>query len=497
MINILLISSFIKIDFDSSILRTKIVCTIGPASYSKEMLGKMIEAGMSVARINMSHANHEFVRQVVADVRQYVAERPTQVEVGIWMDINGPKIRSGKLKDGLNQIHLVAGQEFYFYNDPSILGDENGVSTTYTKPVLKAGDRIYIDDGLLSFTVIDRVDSINGIKCRVDNTGYLGASKGITFPSFVFDELPAISDRDHEDIKLALELDLDLISVSCIRNIDDVEELRFSLGNNKMKLLAKIENKHGADNFDSILRMADGIVIDRGYLGTEIDISQVTIAQKQMISKANITGKPVLVANQMLESMRENPRPTRSEASDVANAVMDGVDGLVLSGETAIGEYVLESIKQLRALCQTAEVNTNYVDHQLRVMRLVPKPVPVSESIASSAAVAARQVGAKVIIATTEYGGTARLVAKYRASIPVVAATLIERTARQLNVSFGLVPYYHNGKKEDLIKSTLRYAVSIGLCKPGDISVVTSGQSIGFLEGTTTKMQIVTVPEFK
>lgn len=279
------------------------------------------------------------------------------------------------------------------------------------------------------------------------------------------------------------------------------------MGNSKIKILAKIENKRGMDNYDQILRIADGIIIDRGYLGAEVDLEVVVVAQKKMINQANQQGKPIFIANQILESMKTNIRPTRSEAAgnsylilDVANAVMDGADGLVLSAETAIGDFVLESLIMMRKICFKAEQNTNYLEYQMKAMRNVTKPIHINESIASSAVLCARQVGATLILIITELGGTARLVAKYRPVIPVLAATTVLSTARQLEAHFGLVPFYRPSEENVIqealskIKLTLEYAVEIGLAKSGEIAVITSGQVIGFKEGTTTKMQVLTIP---
>ncbi|KAJ3109099.1 hypothetical protein HDU97_009217 [Phlyctochytrium planicorne] len=481
-------------DSDSlSLLKTKIACTIGPASSDKETLGKLVEGGMNVCRLNLSHCTHEFAKQVIENLRTYIEETNNTAEVGIWIDLNGPKVRSGKLKE--KNVFLKAGDDFYFVNDSELIGDNTRVSTTYTKELVKIGDKMYVDDGLLSFTVLERLD--NAIRCRVDNSGYLGENKGINFPSYVIEELPAVSAKDAADISFAISQGVDFLSVSCIRTIEDIEEVRMLLGNSKIKLLAKIENKRGMDNYESILKLADGIVVDRGYLGAEVDVELVTMAQKKMIMQANVTGKFILVANQMLESMKNNPRPTRAEAADVANAVMDGADGLVLSGETAVGSYIFESLDTMRRIAHQAEKNTNYVEYQVKMTRSVPKPISVSESIASSAVLAAHQVNASIIVCITELGGTARLVAKYRAQIPVVAATLVKQTARQMAATFGLVPYFHGGDPETVVYETVRYAYELGLCKPGDIAVITSGQSVGFLEGTTTKMQLYPVPQFE
>ena len=234
------------------------------------------------------------------------------------------------------------------------------------------------------------------------------------------------------------------------------------MGNSQIKIFAKIENKQGMDNFDVLLKLADGIIIDRGYLGAEVDLEYVVVAQKKMINMANRSGKPIFIANQILESMRTNYRPTRSEAADVANAVMDGADGLVLSAETAIGEYVLESLQTMRKICLKAEQNTNYLEYQMKAMRNVTKPIHVNESIASSAVLCARQVSAKLILIVTELGGTARLVAKYRPLIPVLAATTVQQTARQLEAHFGLVPYYHHeAEGKTVINDALRIIILI------------------------------------
>ncbi|KAI9335322.1 pyruvate kinase [Obelidium mucronatum] len=488
---------------DGDVLRTKICCTIGPgkylracpqarldASYGIEKIGKLVEGGMNVARLNLSHCTRETAETVINDLRTYLTESNSTAEVAIWLDINGPKVRTGKLAE--HEVYVTAGDDFTFVNDQSIIGDKTKVSSTYTKELLKIGDKLFVDDGLLSFTVKERVPE--GILCTVDNSGYLGEFKGINMPNNVIDEIAMVSEKDAADIRFAIKMNVDFITVSCIRSLDDVQEVRLLLGNSKTKVLAKIENKSGLENFEDILRTADGVVIDRGYLGAEVDVEVVTMEQKRMIMMANIMGKSVMIANQMFESMKTNPRPTRSEAADTANAVMDGADGLVLSAETAVGKYVFEALDVMRRVAAQAEKNTNYLDYQVKMTRSVPKPISVSESIASSAVLTASQVNAAIIIVITELGGTARLVAKYRPQIPVIAATLVKQTARQLAATFGLVPYYHDGSEVNVIQETVRFALDLKLCKPGDIAVITSGQSVGFLEGTTTQMQLYTIP---
>ncbi|KAI9032294.1 pyruvate kinase [Hyaloraphidium curvatum] len=474
------------------VTKTKIVATIGPASSSLDAIAQFVEDGVNVFRLNLSHCTHEFARKVIEDLRYYLSSTKTVAEVGVWIDINGPKVRSGPLRDG-KPVQLKAGQDFYVVNDENTIGDETRIVTTYTKKLLEIGDKIVIDDGMISLTVQERVPE--GVRCTVDNNGELGEFKGINFPSHVLEDLPAVSEKDAEDLKFALDMECDFISVSCIRNLHDVEEVRMLIGNSRIKVLSKIENERSLENFEAILRISDGIVIDRGYLGAEVDVEFVTTAQKRIIASANVSGKPVFVSNQMLESMREHPRPNRSESSDIANAVLDGADGLVLSAETAVGKYIHESVRIMRRIAWHAERGINYVDWQGKLMRTIPKPIGVSESIASSAVLCARQVNAALIMCITEFGGTARLIAKYRPNIPVIVATLVRQTARQMASSFGVVPYYHPGEPASIVYESLKFAVDLGLCHPGQIVVITSGQHIGFVEGTTTKMQVLTIPE--
>ncbi|TPX38928.1 pyruvate kinase [Synchytrium endobioticum] len=477
-------------------MRTKVVATIGPASCSKEALSKLIDAGMNVARLNFSHCTHEFAAQVINNIREILTETNSTAQVGIWIDINGPKVRTKRLKDG-KPVFLKAGESFFFVNDETEIGDNTKIATSYTKELVSVGDKMYIDDGLLSFTVVERLP--NSIRTIIDNSGWLGQNKGINFPAYIIEELPTVSAKDEADIRFAIKMGVDFLSVSCIRTVSDVEEVRILLGNAKIKLLSKIENQRGMENYEAILTMSDGIVIDRGYLGAEIDIEIVTTAQKRMIALANTAGKPILVANQILESMKSHPRPSRAEAADVANAVMDGVDGLVLSAETAVGDYVIDTINVMRKICLHAERSTNYLDFQARLIRNVPKPIPISESIASSAVVCARQVNAAVVVSVTELGGTARLTAKYRPLVPVIGAvsSAQPQTARQLGLNFGIIPYCHHGPDETILVEALRFATELGICKPGDVAIITSGQCIGFVEGTTTRMQIHVVPEYQ
>lgn len=367
------------------------------------------------------------------------------------------------------------------------------VATTYTDNVVKMGDMVFVDDGLLAFRVKAISEDGTRVITEIENSGYLGENKGVNLPGYVIKDIAVLSQRDRDDIKYAMSRKVDFVSVGCIRGPEDVEEIRLLLGNSRTKLLSKIENHMAMQHFDEILRRSEGVVIDRGYLGVEIDIAQVATVQHSLIAKAHASGKIALVANQMLESMTRVPRPTRGEAVDIANAVRDGADALILSSETAVGSYPVKSADMMRQICAQTEASMDYLELQNRLMKLIPRPVAVSESIASSAVVCSRLIGAKAILVLTEVGGTARLVAKYRPTIPIIASTRDETTARQLQLIFGVISYLHDGE-EDLIRAAFDFGKREGILKPKDVVVITSGQVQGFNEGSTTRMQLVVVP---
>jgi pyruvate kinase len=392
-----------------------------------------------------------------------------------------------------------------------------------------------VDDGLLSFSVNDIVSlecDQYGIICSVDNAGmkhslhrymcikqtlvlgFLGESKGINLPSYSPNKI-SLTAQDIEDVKFGMDQNVDFITLSCIRTETEIMEVRKILGNTKIKILSKIENREGLERFEAILKISDGIIIDRGYLGVEIDITKIAIVQKNIIHRCQIAGKPVLLSNQILESMKELPRPSRSEASDITSAVVDGTDCIILSGETAIGQYPTESVFWLRKICSEAEHHIDYMEKQISIMKNVPKPIAISESIACSAGKnaedpldfqllwcilvkCAREVNAACIIVYTEAGGTARLVAKYRPSIPVVVTTNCQRTARQLSVSFGLTSHFTEecgslDNKEKSLQNAISFILESKLAKQGDSVIITCGQVVGFAEGTTTTMRVLTL----
>ncbi|RKP18307.1 pyruvate kinase, partial [Rozella allomycis CSF55] len=388
------------------------------------------------------------------------------------------------IEHGLKQgsVFLRSGDEFTFINDAKdeTIGDETKVKLCFERRNIKPGDKIYVDDGLLAFTIESISDDFKIIKCRVCNNGYLGENKGVNLPGLIPTEYSSLRNKDVQDIKFAIENQVEFITVSCIRSSDDVMEVRKLVGNSRIKLLSKIENKEGLVNFESILRISD------------VDVQIVSLKQKEIISRCNLVGKPIFIANHVLETLCDQKMPLRSESSDITSAVMDGVDGFVLSGETASGLYPIDAVDWLVKICTEVESYIDYNEVFLDTLRCVEKPIGVSESIASSAVKCAREVNASCIIVITEAGGTARLVSKYRSALNVIAITMDRKTAHQLNSSFGIRPYHYDSlvdENKSILKAAMHFAVSIGVAREGDLVVITQGQVQGFAEGTTTTMQ--------
>ena len=318
--------------------KTKIICTIGPSSETKETLKELLKSGMNMMRLNFSHGNYEEHKEKIDNFRAAQAE--TGIRAALMLDIKGPKIRTTKLKDGKN-VNIVSGQEFIITTDKSIIGDEKMVAVTYEDIIqdVKIGEKLLIDDGLLQFSIKEIVG--NKIICIALNNGELGENKGVNLPKAKV-SLPAISEKDRNDLNFGCQQGVDYVAASFIRKADDVKDVRKVLDENNGKnilIISKIETQEGIDNFDEILKVSDGIMVARGDLGVEIPIEDVPIAQKMMIEKCNAAGKVVITATQMLDSMIKNPRPTRAEVNDVANAILDGTDCVMLSGESAKGKY--------------------------------------------------------------------------------------------------------------------------------------------------------------
>jgi len=468
-------------------VHTKFICTIGPKTQTLEMLSKLVAAGMNVARMNFSHGDHPYHAQTIANLRE--ALKKSKRMCAIMLDTKGPEIRTGLLKDG-KDVELLEGQEFMLYNDWDYVGDEKGVGQSYgdLATSIEVGGQILIDDGLISLSVIEKQGG--NVRCKINNGGSLGARKGVNLPGVKI-TLPALTEKDKQDLLFGCQQGVDFVAASFVRKAEDVVGIRKHLdenGGKNIKIISKIENQEGLENFDEILEVTDGVMVARGDMGVEIPGEKVALAQKMIISKCNIAGKPVVTATQMLESMIKNPRPTRAETSDVANAVFDGTDCVMLSGETAKGKYPIQAIEMMVSICREAE---KVLDHSqtfaaLRAHAKRLGPDQINEAIASSAVKTAFDLRASLILCLTESGRTARLVSKYKPRMPVLCATTDEQVARQCLVLRGCYPMVVGSMvgSASLIARCLATAKVNGLCKTSDVCVVVSGIQEGISGGT-------------
>lgn len=456
--------------------RTKIVCTIGPASESKEVLTQLIQSGMNCSRHNFSHGDHEEHRGRMNLVREVAKEQ--NKNIAVMLDTKGPEIRTGNFDGG--KLELKEGTSFTIHCGDVVLGDATKCSITYTDLYkdVKAGDSILIDDGLVGLEVVN-VEGTN-INCVVKNSGMVGNHKGVNVPG-VSISLPAITEKDIADLKFGIEVGVDLVAASFIRKASDVLEIRRVLdenGGEDILIFSKIENQEGLDNIDEILAVSDGMMVARGDMGVEIPIEQVPLAQKMMISKCNVAGKPVITATQMLDSMIRNPRPTRAEASDIANAIFDGTDCIMLSGETANGKYPVEAVKTMARIAVAAEEKLAYEEN---LRRHVNKGADssVSNAVCLAACVTASDLNAATIIAATETGKSAIQVAKYRPECPVVAVTPCQKVARKLALTWGVYPILSEKTEstDELITKSVEAAKTAGFVKEGEIAVIATGVS--------------------
>jgi len=459
--------------------KTQIVCTIGPSCWSVERLVEMIDEGMSVARLNFSHGDHEVHAASVARIREACKLRPG-AHVAIMLDTKGPEIRTGFLEEG-KAIELVSGSDLILTTDYSFKGNSSKIAVSY--PLLpksvKVKGKILMADGSIVLEVVEIGD--DWVKTKVLNSGKLGERKNMNLPGCKV-ELPVIGEKDKNDlVNFAIPQGCNFIAASFVQKAD-VKLIREILGprGRHIKIISKIENQAGLQNFDEILQESDAIMVARGDLGMEIPPEKVFLAQKMMISKCNLAGKPVITATQMLESMVKNPRPTRAEASDVANAVLDGTDCVMLSGETAGGDFPIHSVHIMRRICEEAESVIDYYSlfNSIRdgVMAM-NNSLNVPESVASSAVKAATDANCQLIIALTETGSTARLLAKYRPSQPILALSAAESTSRHLQICRGVVslqvPSFQG--TDHVLKSAIEHAKEMGLVKPGDRVVAVHG----------------------
>ena len=467
--------------------KTKIVCTIGPKTESKEVLKQLLEAGMNVMRLNFSHGDYEEHGRRISNLREVMAE--TGMRAAILLDTKGPEIRTIKLEGG-NDVSLVAGQEFTFTTDRTVIGNNKIVAVTYEGLTsdLKAGDTVLVDDGLIAM----EVKEVSGkeVKCIVKNNGDLGENKGINLPG-VSVNLPALAEKDINDLKFGCEQGIDFVAASFIRKAEDVLAVRKVLcenGGENVKIISKIENQEGLNNFDSILEVTDGVMVARGDLGVEIPVEEVPFAQKMMIEKCNEAGKPVITATQMLDSMIKNPRPTRAEANDVANAIIDGTDAVMLSGETAKGKYPVEAVKVMARIAEKTDplIYTN--------VEFENEDATITEAVAKGTVDVAEALEAKLIVVGTGTGRAAKSLRKYFPTARILALTNSQTTANQLLLSRGVLSVVAE-KPESLdcfFKQAEAEAVKTGLVKSGDIIVVTCGEQV-YVQGTTNTMKVIKV----
>lgn len=495
----------LDIDIDPvSVRHTSIICTIGPASKDVSKLEEMIKNGLNIARMNFSHGSHEYHGQVIENVRKACANLGERV--GIALDTKGPEIRTGLIGgSGSGEVELVKGNKIRLTTDKQF---ESQCSETllwldYTNitNIVKKGNKVFIDDGLISLVVLNT--NADSIDCEIENGGMLGSRKGVNLPGLPVD-LPAVSEKDKGDLLFGVEQGVDMVFASFIRDAAGVKAVRDVLGEKGKHILiiSKIENHQGVKNFDEILAESDGIMVARGDLGIEIPAQKVFVAQKMMIAKSNVAGKPIICATQMLESMVKKPRPTRAEVSDVANAVLDGADCIMLSGETAKGDYPIECLRTMNNISLEAE-SVIYHKELFECLRATNPGGCNVHSIAVAAVEASFHSEATAIVVLTTTGTTAHLVSKYRPSCPIIAVTRNECAARQLHLWRGVFPYFVTTPKstsevsgegwitdvDARIKSAVDNAVKNNLIKKGGNLVVVTGWRGG--SGNTNTLRII------
>ncbi|HSH35792.1 pyruvate kinase, partial [Schnuerera sp.] len=470
--------------------KTKIVCTIGPASEKEEILRELFLKGLNVTRLNFSHGTHEEHQKRIDTIKRIREE--LKLPIGIMLDTKGPEIRLGNFKEDM--VELEDG-DFFTLTTKDILGDKSIVSVSYeelTKDV-KKGDRILIDDGLVELEVFEIVSDTD-VKCTILNGGTLKDHKGVNIPN-VSINLPAVTEKDIEDIKFGIRNDIDFIAASFIRKAEDVLEIRKVLEENvgeHIDIIAKIENQEGVDNIDEIIKASDGIMVARGDLGVEIETEEIPLIQKQIIKKCNIAGKPVITATQMLDSMMRNPRPTRAEVTDVANAILDGTDSIMLSGETAAGKYPVESVKTMHDIATRTETSSEYLE--MLKFKSVDKNISTTNAISKATCATAEDLEASAIITATSSGYTSKAISKFRPKAPIIAATTTERVMRKLSLVWGVYPVLSlkSDVTDEVIDRSIHSAMEKGFIKEGDLIIITAGIPVG-VSGTTNLIKVHTV----
>lgn len=463
--------------------KTKIVCTLGPATNNVEIMKQLIENGLDAARVNFSHGTYESHTELINNLKQ--AREELNAPIPLILDTKGPEIRIKTFDK--DKIYLERGSTFTLTTD-DIVGDEHRVSVTYLDlpKDLTKGSRVLIDDGLIEL----KVESIHNteVNCIVVNGGFISSKKGVNIPD-VFVHLPSLTEQDIEDIKFGIEMGFDYVAASFIRSAADIINIRKVLeeyGGNHIHIIAKIENREGVNHIDEILEVADSIMVARGDLGVEIPPEEVPLVQKSLIAKSNRRGKPVITATQMLESMVYNPRPTRAEANDVANAIFDGSDSIMLSGETAKGDYPVEAVAMMAKIAKRTESSINY--SQKLKKQFQADQTNITNAISYAACATAAELKTACICSVTKSGFTGRMISKFRPCCPIVACTLDKMVWRQLNLVWGCCPVYHEQalNNQEVFDVAMESAVKSGVAKNGDTVVIATGVPIGISGSTNT-----------
>lgn len=467
------------------IRKTKIICTMGPSTEKEGVLEKLMLAGMNVARFNFSHGDHEEQLGRLTKLRE-TRER-LGLPVAALLDTKGPEIRLREFAEG--KVMLKAGQTFTLTTE-EVVGDEKRVSISYKNlpKDVSVGTHILIDDGLIAMTVKEVTDT--DIICEVINGGKVSNKKGVNVPNVEL-SMDYVSPKDYKDIVFAVKEDFDFIAASFVRTAADVKQLRDILhehGGDQIKIIAKIENNQGIQNIDQIIEAADGIMVARGDMGVEIPIEEVPIIQKMIIKKAYHAGKVVVTATQMLDSMMSHPRPTRAEATDVANAIYDGTSAIMLSGETAAGDYPVEAVETMVRIALRTEADINYIS-RLRARNTNEKP-SITDAISHTACLMAGDLNATSIVTVTKSGRTARMISKYRPQSPIIGGCMSDKVCRQLNLSWGVIPLKVEEKQDadELFDHVLERSKEAGLIQEGDTVVLTAGVPLG-IAGTTNLLK--------
>lgn len=466
--------------------KTKIVCTIGPASESVEKLTQLIEAGMNVARLNFSHGDFEEHGARIRNIR--TAAESTGKNVAILLDTKGPEIRTHTMQDGA--IELIAGNSITISME-EVVGTTERFSISYPGLMedVSPGSRILLDDGLIGLEVVEVGN--DEIHTKILNSGTLKNKKGVNVPG-VKVNLPGMTEKDANDIRFGIEQGVDFVAASFVRRASDVLEIRELLEAHNagdIQIIPKIENQEGVDNINEILEVSDGLMVARGDLGVEIPAEEVPLVQKELIKRCNIAGKPVITATQMLDSMQRNPRPTRAEASDVANAIFDGTDAIMLSGETAAGSYPVEAVQTMHNIASRAEQALSY--GEILNKNSKQAALTITDSIGQSVAYTAISLDVSAIVTPTESGHTARMISKYRPKAPIVAVTSCEAVSRKLALVWGVYPRIGRQatSTDEMLDVAVEESLNTGIVSHGDLIVITAGVPVGE-KGTTNLMKV-------